>query len=68
MIVINEQGHCPVMFIGHGGNYVPKVLALLRAHPETISEIDIKHDNWCSVHTNRPCNCDPDVALTREAA
>jgi hypothetical protein len=51
---------------GNGGNYVPKVLALMLA-PGTVTTIVVGHDPGCGIYTGGACDCDPDVS-TQTAA
>ncbi len=28
-----------------------------------ITHINVDHDDWCGIHRNCECNCDPDVVI-----
>ena len=54
------------MSAGTGGNYMPKVLALALCgmlEPGTANSILVRHDPWCAIHKDLPCDCDPDVSI-----
>lgn len=47
-------------------NYLAKIAAMQRngMFPQaTLSDVFIKHDDWCDVHRGGFCNCDPDIEL-----
>jgi hypothetical protein len=48
-------------------NYLRKLQLLWRtgAIPRTVGlhQIDVAHDNWCTIFEGRRCNCNPDVTL-----
>jgi hypothetical protein len=46
-------------------NHIRK-LAWMRAQgrlPDGVHGVEVSHDDWCGVWTERYCNCDPDVRV-----
>lgn len=45
-------------------NYLPKILWLnetgIISKPEYY-DVGIAHDDWCSIHDGKECNCNPDI-------
>jgi hypothetical protein len=50
-------------------NYVQKLHFLWRTgafpRPVGLQQIDVAHDDWCTIFEGRRCNCNPDIRLRR---
>jgi hypothetical protein len=50
-----------------GGNYTEALSRLAGVtSPPGLRHVEIKHDDWCDVFKDKPCNCDPKVVLLTE--
>jgi len=49
------------------GNHFSLITSALRAAPQGpgLFMADIRHDNWCAIFCDRPCDCDPDLDIKR---
>jgi hypothetical protein len=49
-------------------NYMKRILEM-QARGELpasgLSDVQVAHDDWCSVHTGGYCNCDPEITALR---
>jgi len=49
-----------------GGNHIAKLAEFVKAHPEVrgnMSLVLVFHDDDCSIHAGKPCDCSPDIEL-----
>jgi hypothetical protein len=46
-------------------NYVRKILEKLknRRPPVGVTNVLIRHDDWCDIFKGKPCNCNPGVIM-----
>jgi len=49
-------------------NYQKKVSAMiasgeLKHAPGTYTDVSVRHDEWCGIHSRQECNCDPDIVV-----
>ena len=50
-------------------NYLRDVLKVLPTlTPGTGTVIEVLHDSWCAHYRGRPCDCDRELVVHREAA
>jgi hypothetical protein len=50
-------------------NYYKKLLLLHeqgKISTVSLTEVDVYHDDWCTIHTGEYCNCDPNIKLRRQ--
>ena len=47
-------------------NYQKEISRLIQAgiiesHHKALTQVDIRHDNWCGIFSRERCNCYPDI-------
>lgn len=60
-----------VIFSPTRGNHIAKVAEFYDEHPELLTpdnflNIVVRHDDWCRIHWDCVCNCDPIVELATD--
>ncbi len=51
-------------------NYFPKLERLANTGsfpPGTITNVYVRHDDWCAIFDGGVCNCTPDIELDQDA-
>jgi len=46
-------------------NYMKKILKKLkdRQLPVGVTDVLVRHDDWCDIYKGLPCNCDPEIEM-----
>lgn len=62
LTVQDEYGNLP--------NWVTKIkrlmeIGLISLTSGSISDLEIRHDDWCRIHADGLCNCDPEIEVKR---
>ena len=60
-----------VIFSPTSGNHTQKIAEFYDEHPELLVSdqflnIVVRHDDWCQIHWDNVCNCDPEVELATD--
>lgn len=48
---------------GRGGNYRAEVIREGLKLPPGLHHVDIYHEDWCGIFSERKCNCEPDIVV-----
>ncbi|MCI0660106.1 MAG: hypothetical protein L0220_03435 [Acidobacteria bacterium] len=61
--IIPQTAECNELF---EHNYQKEISLLIQAgiiesHHKALTQVDIRHDNWCGIFSRERCNCHPDI-------